>query len=670
QYRWFLFSLGYSAHNTISIHDGFRMGVGAAEHFTFGDAFLFYNLNIAKENNTATHGIVASVRLGGIDSDPPEITFTPDGNSFSPNDDGVRDLLIFNATVSDKSPVVYYELRIHDANGKMVYQLKSDERLREKSFSFALFFRSFLAPRARADIPEQFTWNGRVFSDASKKVKDTVFEDEPQVEKLPDGTYHYEFWVLDEKNNESKHATGAIIIDTKKPIASVELDSDLISPNGDGQRDILTITQEVTTDDSYEAFVLATNGEKVRRYAWKNNAPTRVEFDGKKDNGDLLAEGVYRYQLVGYNAAGNRNEAMSGNFYVSRRVDTVFLKSSNVGLNPLQKSFAEVVLSPSVTYSEGYKEGAIFIRKDCESKKEEDILFQLPVTTLEESATAKNKKSKKNKSALYVWRGESKDGKRLPDGVYCLSFRAHYENGNTPVSPPVQIVLDTTGPELDVVADLEVRQFSPDGDGENEEQVFRLSSDDLTGIDSYALTIEEVVITDKETKYLPVRRFEGKGIMPRSIYWDGRTESGALVESLTQYQYTLSAVDNYGNTSTTQGRRFETGVLVTPRVNGFFIRLPQVQLDNLTGDTARLLLSTLNKYAKYKIKLEVHTTPSRGIETGLRRTEKAARALYGYFVDKGIAPDRLSYQGFGDTAPVYRGAVAVKNNRVDVYLSR
>ncbi|MBV6492182.1 MAG: hypothetical protein LDLANPLL_00173 [Turneriella sp.] len=672
QYKWFLFSLGYSAYNTTPLRNGISLGVGGFWRFTFGDALFFYNLSIPKEKEELFHGVVASVRLGGVDSEPPEIEFAPEGTAFSPNDDGVRDVMLFSAKASDKSPIVYYELQIRDAKDKIVYQLKSDERLREKSFSFGLFFTSFISPRKRADIPTEFSWNGRIVSSGSKNVKDAVFEDEPQVEKLPDGIYHYEFWVIDEKNNESKHITGSIGLNTQKPVVGVEIDGDMLSPNGDGVHDTLTITQDVSAQDSYEAFILASNGEKVRHFIWKENAPTRIDFDGKKDNGDLLPEGVYRYQLLGYNTAGNRNEVISNNFYVSRRVDEIFLKSSVVGINPTQKKFATVELFPSVSYSEGFVSGAILVYKNCNNIKEENIVFKIPVLAppAEEKPKKGNKKANKGKSVHWYWGGESLPSAHVPDGVYCLVFRAEYQNGNIPTSHPVQVIVDSTPPELNAVADLEVRQFTPDGDGENESQVFRLSSNDITRITSYTLEISEVLRSDTETKIFPVRTFKGEGDIPQSIYWDGRTENGSLVESLTYYQYTLTATDSYGNTTTTLPRLFQTGILVTPVANGFFIRITQINLSDPADERIRLLYNILDKYLKYKVKTEVHAAPSKGIEKNLRNTEKAARLVYEYLIAKGIAADRLSYQGFGDTIPIYKGAAVQKNNRIDIYLTR
>lgn len=670
QYRWFMFSAGYGASNYNATGNGLSLGLGAHVPFSFGDTFLFYNLSVGNSTRGDVHSFTAGVRLGGIDTDPPEVSFESEGKSFSPDNDGVRDLIAFTAKVTDKSPIVYYEFRIRDAKGNVVHKQKGDERIREKDFSFSLFFRSFIAPRGRSDIPDRFTWNGRVTQAKKKPVKDAVFEEDTTSESLPDGVYSYEFWVIDEKNNESKHVTGDVTIDTKAPAASVELGDDLISPNGDGQRDVLTITQDTSAADSYEAFVLNAAGQKIRSYTWKENAPTRVDFDGRRDNGELADEGVYRYQLIGRDTAGNHREATSANFYISRRVDAVFLKSSALGFNPTQKNFAEIELFPSVAFADGYIDGEILIRKVC-SQKNEDIIFRIPVTELKPQAK-KKANAKKDKPLAFAWRGEAASQTRAADGTYCITFQGRYENGNSPASPPIHILLDTTPPELEVTADLAVRQFTPDGDGDYEEQAFRLNASDLSQIQSYTLAIDEVLPGEKDARLIPVRRFQGQGDIPLTIFWDGKTDIGSTVESLTQYQYTLTATDAYGNTRTTEPRRFETGVLAPAQGSGFAIRLPSADLDNPTGPGMSLVYSLLSKYPKYKIKIEVHSAPGAGIERSLRLTEAAARKIYEYLVDKGIPAENVTYQGFGDSTPVYnaRGPAAVKNRRIDIVLSR
>lgn len=671
QYRWFLVSAGYGTSNYNATGNGFAFGVGGHVPLSFGDTFLFYNLNTANSTRSETHSFTAGVRLGGADADPPEIFFESEGKSFSPDNDGVRDLISFTAKVTDKSPVVYYEFRIRDAKGNIVHKQKGDERIREKDFSFSLFFRSFVAPRGRSDIPERFSWNGRVTAPKKKAVKDAVFEEETESQSLPDGAYSYEFWAIDEKNNESRHATGEIQIDTKKPSASVELGDDLISPNGDGQRDTLAITQDVTAADSYEGAILNASGEKIRSFNWPENVPTRVDYDGKKDDGTLADEGVYRYRLTGRDAAGNRSEALSANFYISRRVDQLFLKSSALGFNPALKSGGEIQLFPSVAFADGYIDGEILVRKACTAKAE-DIVFKIAVTDLKIEKDSKKKKNKKDKPLTVAWRGEAAAATRVPDGTYCLSFRGRYENGNSPESPQIKILVDSTPPDLEIAADLNVRQFTPDGDGENEEQAFRLNASDLSQIASYTLAIDEVLPEEKVVKLIPVRRFQGQGEIPLTIFWDGKADSGAAVESLTQYQYTLTATDIYGNTATTAPKRFETGILAPAAGNAFAIRLPNIDLENIANERLDLLHNVLSKYPKYKIKIEVHAASSVGIEKTLRLTEAAARRIYDFLVDKGIAAERIGYQGFGDSMPVYntRGPFAAKNRRVDVLLSR
>jgi hypothetical protein len=666
QYHWALVSVGYGLNNFSATGDGLSLGLGVHLPTSVGDVFAMYSLSLGNASRSDLHSLSLGMRLGGIDTQPPEISFVPERLAFSPNNDGVQDVLNFSAEVSDKSPIVFYELRITNLQGQVVFTQKSDERIREKDFSWSLFFRSFVAPRGRAEIPATISWNGRVSSD-TKAVKDVIFQDEATDSALPDGTYTYDFRALDEKNNESRHVTGNVYLDTKKPSAAVDIFDDLISPNGDGNRDILLITQDVNPGDTYDGYVVNAENEVVRTYHWQSNAPTRVEFNGKKDSGSLADEGVYRYKLVGRDVAGNSADAISQNFYISRRVDAAFLKASALGLNPKQKAHAEILLYPSLEFPNGYVGGEITIGSSCGGGTVHRIAIAQPMANLGKQVAGYTRPS------AFIWRGESASGNRAPDGIYCAVYRAQFANGNTPESPPIHIALDTSPPELEADADLSVRQFTPDGDGEHEEQTFRLFVRDRSAVMAYSFVVQEMV-PDRTGKLVPqtVRTFQGQGEVPRAIYWDGRTDNATTVESLTRYLYTLSVSDIYGNIGVSSPRQFETGVLAVATSAGFLIRLPNANLEDPVTERFDAVYSLLDKYTKYKVKVEVHSGNIGGIEKNLRLTETAARKIYEYLIDKGIATDRISYQGFGDAAPAYaiRGTQAAKNRRIDILLSR
>lgn len=669
QYRFAMLSLGYGASNFRQVGNGVHLGLGAMLPTEFGDTYLFYSVGFASSERSDLHSLTLGIRLGGIDRDPPVVSIETEGDSFSPNNDGVKDLIAFTPRVQDTSPIVFYEFRVRDAKGNIVFRQRSDERIKEKDFSWSLFMCSFVAPRARSDLPERFTWNGRVLAEQKKPVKDAVFEEDAPDRALPDGDYAWDFRAIDEKNNESAPVSGRITIDTRAPAAGVELGDDLISPNGDGNRDVLAITQDTTPSDQYEGAIVNGRGVKIRTWKWNENAPTRFDFDGRMDNGELAEEGVYRYRLVGRDAAGNSAQAESENFYISRRIDEVFLRASALALNPRNIKMAAISFNPSVAFAEGYKEGEILISRQC-TRNKEDIIQRIAVTAVKVDDA--KKRARKEKQPAYSWAGETQSGQLAADGSYCAVFRARFENGNTPESPALRLSLDSTGPEAEVTADLTLRQFAPDGDGENEEQAFRIVAHDQSAIESYQLTISEVVPEPSGVRLIPVRRFSGQGEIPQTIYWDGKTESGALIESLTQYEYTLTATDVLGNSTITAPRRFESGVLAVATGTGFLVRLPYAHLEDPVTDRMQSVYRLLERYPKYRIKIEAHTALSGKIEQNLKLSESAARKVRDFFVEKGIAAERISYQGFGDSAPLHsaKHVFAARNRRIDIYLTR
>ncbi len=664
QYSWAYFSLGYGAFNFSKRADGVRLGVGMSLPINENKLFAFYGLGLSSAGETELHSLSLGMRLGGIDNDAPEVLVESDAVAFSPNNDGVRDSMVFQVNVRDKSAITFYELRILDAQGSEVFKDRADGRVREKDFRWSTFFRSFFSPMGRTDVPEKFVWNGRVQEEKKLAVKDAIFEREAKDRALPDGAYVWQFKAIDEKNNESRVASGEVQIDTVPPKAKVEIESDMLSPNGDGAHDVLTIVQEVNADDSYEGTVLNAEQKIVRTWRWQKNAPTRLDFDGLQDNGELAAEGVYQYEIKGSDAAGNSAQAKSGAFYISRRQDSVLLKSTALELNPTQKQHATLAFEPSLAFSEGYQGGEITIRKGC-STKVEDTVFQISV--LENPAMNMKKKEK----VKYTWDGKNSAGELVTDGVYCAVFTARYQSGNSPESPALRILLDTEPPRLSVRADLTVREFTPDRDGQGDTQVFRTEVVDASPIAAYSLQIFEVAVDEKKTTRIPIRAFAGTGAAPEAILWDGKTENGDTIDSLTQFEFVLSVSDTLGNTASTTPQRFETGVFAESLAASLRIRVPYIDTQQPITDRMDLVYALVSKYPKYKVFVEVHTSLGRGVERKLKESEVAARQIAEFLIEKGIDAKQVTYQGFGASKPLFssKSKFVPKNQRLDIFLT-
>ena len=110
-----------------------------------------------------------------------------------------------------------------------------------------------------------------------------------------------------------------------------------------------------------------------------------------------------------------------------------------------------------------------------------------------------------------------KKRKFLEDGGYYLRLSVRYRSGNYPTSLSKKVVIDTAPPELQISAEEDT--FSPDGDGENEEQIFDLSIQDSSAIQSYRVFLYENARTKKGKQQILFKKFEGENTYPPKIYW-------------------------------------------------------------------------------------------------------------------------------------------------------
>ena len=236
-----------------------------------------------------------------------------------------------------------------------------------------------------------------------------------------------------------------------------------------------------------------------------------------------------------------------------------------------------------------------------------------------------------------------------------------------PEPAPESPAPDSTGPELAV--NFSTNYFSPDGDGVDDELEIAIKAEDESGIANWRMEIRE--------PYEPNPIFAewgAEGNPPEKIVWDGRSASGELVQSATDYPFKLTVTDAEGNVSVFEGF-VGVDVLVIREPNGVLrVRVPSIIFGANSGDFDGLDAATvsnndailkriaqvLNKFGTYKVKVEGHANPvgrtarerQREQETDLALSEIRARFVVDYLVKLGVARNRLSSFGIGNARPI------------------
>jgi len=204
--------------------------------------------------------------------------------------------------------------------------------------------------------------------------------------------------------------------------------------------------------------------------------------------------------------------------------------------------------------------------------------------------------------------------------------------------------------------------------------------------------------SDEQRQRQPFFLLTGTGTPPAQWEWNGRSTrpSGELVQSATDYKFTLTVNDIYNNSAVHEGV-ISVDVLVRREGNNLRIIVPSIIFPPDSSDMSRvseddqrsnrrvlrLIANALNKYPNYRITIEGHANPLSAAGTADWRrqentyqplSEQRARAVGEYLAaNHNIARTRFTYVGIGTTRPVadYTDEEEQwKNRRVEFILVR
>jgi len=260
------------------------------------------------------------------------------------------------------------------------------------------------------------------------------------------------------------------------------------------------------------------------------------------------------------------------------------------------------------------------------------------------------------------WNGAN-ERNAIIEGRFTPSLTVNYSKGDVVNVSAPPVMVDITGPVLGFHSEPEF--FSPDNDGVNDELFIFLSARDFSPIAEWSLDIRETEGTNQL-----FYRISGRGSPSERITWDGRSSWGELVQSASDYEFTYSAKDTLGNSSTMTGNLF-TDVLVIrdgdilriliPSITfrayyADFIGIPKERQETNTRVLKRIA-EILNKFRDYRIIVEGHANPvlrTAKEEDEVLKPLSLARAQFviEHLVNNGVSRNRLSPTGQGGTRNV------------------
>ncbi|MDR2901096.1 MAG: OmpA family protein, partial [Treponema sp.] len=478
-----------------------------------------------------------------------------------------------------------------------------------------------------SNVPNVFVWDGTNDTGAS----------------VPDADYSGRMTVTYSAGNQPTARSQVVRLDTADPQAELIVPYITFSPNGDGNRDAQPFTITTEGNDVWEAKVLDQQDNVIHSWEWMGSAPL-VQWDGKDLAGNPMPDGNYRFTLQSTDAAGNAYDETIRNITLDARVPRAFLTESAAAISPKPDEairFA-IILDPI----DGLNEWKLDIKDESGN-----VIRQF---------TAPNKGSAVPESI--DWNGRNASGS-VNEGTYTAALSVNYEKGDAVNVSAGPITVDISGPKLSFTTAPEY--FSPDNDGAEDDLFISLSAEDTSSISNWTFEIRE-----PQPPYNLFYKIEGKGAPSERIIWDGRSNTGELVQAATDYPATFTAADSLGNTSTVEAK-IGVDVLVIRDGNVLRIQVPSIIFrqnaadfqnipkDNLDNNirVLRRIAEILNKFRDYKVQVEGHAnpvlrTPEEETDELQPLSEARAESVVNMLVEYGVNRSRLTSMGIGGSRPV------------------
>jgi flagellar hook assembly protein FlgD/flagellar motor protein MotB len=413
----------------------------------------------------------------------PQVGLTISDAYFSPNGDGIKDTVTYNLSVPVKEGITGWSLAFRDSQGTVRRTILS----------------------SGPQVPERQEFSGR----------------DDRGALLSEGVYQAELTVTYRNGYVSKAPAPPVTLDLTAPKAAVRNEFPAFSPNNDGSRDEMVITQEGSNELIWVGDIRraeAPAGERpVRSFRFSGVPPARLTWDGHGDAGTFAADGEYTYELYATDAAGNMGRSGQIRFSLSTADTPVMISTDTRAFSPNGDNVRETVnIIPSVQVREGLESYRI------------DILDSAgrAVRTFEGRGVP---------PASTAWDGETGDGAAAPDGVYTAKIELGYVQGNQPKASSLPFALDTQAPQAELSAPYTI--FSPNGDGRRDTVPFTVNTG---GGDEW-----EARITGPKGQ--DIRTWNWTGQAP-ALSWDGTDQAGNGVPDGV-YQLSLQSTDAAGNSA-------------------------------------------------------------------------------------------------------------------------
>ncbi|HWP68059.1 MAG TPA: FlgD immunoglobulin-like domain containing protein, partial [Rectinemataceae bacterium] len=372
------------------------------------DGMYYYELRSIDE---AQNSFVSPRLPIEVDAAKKTVRFDVDQKAFSPNGDGVKDSLYINIQAPKPQSIREFEISIYALDN-------SGNRLATPVKAW----------KGGANLLDQYAWDGKTDSGIA----------------VPDGKYQATMRLLYNNDDSFSLASPVVLLDTVAPKITASGSPLLFSPNGDSNKDTMTISQNSVPGDDWTGRIKNASGTVVRSWSWKTEAKSFV-WDGKDSSGALVRDGIYRYEVTSTDPAGNSGSAVVPGITVDGTKPKVYVTVSDNGMSPNGDGIRdEVSFTIVVEQREGIESWrfSLLDKQGVERSYFGGAGSEVP--------------------ARLVWDGRDLQG-QVVQGEYIGKLVVNYTKGDVAQASSTAVVVDVDPPKVDISVSPEY--FSPDDDG-------------------------------------------------------------------------------------------------------------------------------------------------------------------------------------------------------------
>lgn len=594
---------------------------GTSADNSIKDGFYTYRLYAT---DLAGNTGIATTNSFELNTGTTEVLLAVSEKAFSPNGDKIKDTIIFTPQIKTSSAIVEYDLAILDSNGNTVKQ--------------------FVDKRA---LPKSISWNGTTNEGT----------------KCEDGLYTAKLTTLSKNGSESTVQTQSFELDTVYPETKVSVPYLVFSPNEDGRKDVLPISITSSNETLWQGRILDEAGNTIKSLSWEGFTNS-FDWNGFDESGNLVENGKYQFEVFATDAAGNHSKAFIKDILVDTTSVKAYLTAEYDSFAPNGDGFRdEQIFSIMVTPTENI------------SAWEFEIINQSGNTVRSWSQL-----DSRDIPAEIRWNGTNPEG-YVQEGTFVAKLFVEYEKGDVTTVQSSSFISSVKAPAISVRTSTgsNTEYFSPDNDGYADDLFIMLSGTDVVPFTSWSFEIND------PQNGKPFYKISGKNAITERMIWDGRSNSGELVQSATDYPYTFTVTNELGLTSTVSGI-IPVDVLVIRVGDKLKIQVPSIifrsdeadfvgkdvdpkkgldqeKIDN-NNRVLKRIAEILNKFKDYNVTIEGHANNVSGTEEEetidttmygkalVPLSEARANYVKQVLIGFGVDSSRLTTVGVGGRQPV------------------